>query len=205
MLQRSDEWFDVRLGRFTASMANDLLGKITLKTTLEKIANLAMKKAGEMYFGKLEEDVFLSKDVQRGIDLEPMAFNNCKDKMALDFIEVNECGFYSYGEHAGASPDGLVGNDAVLEIKCPTLKTFNELVITNEINTKYYAQMQMQMLCTNRSKAYFHNYVIHNGSEISYTIEVERDELMISELKERINYAAELKLQYFETLKNRLR
>mgnify|MGYP001951740481 CR=1 FL=1 len=91
-----------------------------------------------------------------------------------------------------------------LEIKCPTIETFNKLVLTEEINPKYFAQMQMQMLATNAEKTHFYNYVIHNGKEIDYTIEVPRCEETISLLKERIEYATELKNEYYNTLVKRL-
>lgn len=202
--QRTDDWFELRKGKFTASKADNLLGKLTLKRTKDKIEHYAQIKAGELYFGLSQEENYISKDMQRGIDLEPLAFGKFQDRMRNDFLDAFESEFVIINEHAGASPDGLVSNGDNLEIKCPTIETFNKLVLTEEINPKYFAQMQMQMLATNAEKTHFYNYVIHNGKEIDYSIEVPRCEETISLLKERIEYATELKNEYYNTLVKRL-
>ena len=150
--QRTDDWFELRKGKFTASKADNLLGKLTLKRTKDKIEHYAQIKAGELYFGLSQEENYISKDMQRGIDLEPLAFGKFQDRMRNDFLDAFESEFVIINEHAGASPDGLVSNGDNLEIKCPTIETFNKLVLTEEINPKYFAQMQMQMLATNASQ-----------------------------------------------------
>jgi len=203
--QKTKEWFEARRGNFTASQIDSLLGKLSLKRTQDKINNYAMKKAGEQYFGLSEEEVYLSKDVQRGIDLEPRAFETFKGIKRLDFIDVTEATYVPYNEHSGATPDGIVkmlANEN-LEIKCPTIETFNKLVLTGEINSKYFAQMQMQMLSTNTEVTHFFNYVLHNDVEYYHTILVYRCEDTINELKERIAYATEIKLGFLETLKEK--
>ena len=204
-MQRTNEWFEQRKGKFTASKADNLLGKITLKTTTQKIETYAMQKAGEEFFGLSEEDEFISFDMQRGIDLEPLAFEKLRNELALQFIEVEEVGFISIDEHSGASPDGKCSNGDNIEIKCPKIETFNKLVLTDEIDSKYFAQMQMQMLATGAKKTHFFNYVIHNGFEFSYRIEVPRCEETISLLQERIKYAAEIKNEFLKILNNKLK
>lgn len=195
--QRSQEWFDERLGKFTASRISELLGVKALGLTGE---GYAMEMAIEELFGK--EESFMSYDMQRGVELEPLAFNQFKEKKALEFISVDNCGFFKHCEDSGASPDGLVGEDAVLEIKCPTRKTFFKLKLTNEIDAKYFAQMQMQMLATNRNKAYFFNYIIIDGVEHTHEIEVERCGVTIARIKERLADAIEIKKQFIEKLTN---
>ena len=204
MEQQSKEWFEARIGRFTASQMDRLLGKITLKTTTDKINLYCQQKAGEMYFGISDELEYLSKDMQRGIDLEPLAFEKFADEMNAKFLTVKKMPFVRYNEHSGASPDGQVSNGDNLEIKCPTIETFTRLVLTSEINPKYFAQMQMQMLCTGAELTHFYNYVIHNGQEFSHTIEVPRCEETISLLKERIDYATKIKLDYYNLLVQKL-
>ena len=141
MLQRSDEWFDARKGRFTASEIYKLLG---VKGLGETGKSYIFEKAVEEVFGLDEEDTFVSFDMQRGIDLEPLAFNKFQEIKALDFMEVEQCGFIEFHKSTGSSPDGLVDIEAVLEIKCPTRSTFFKLVATNEIDQKYFYQMQHQ-------------------------------------------------------------
>lgn len=200
--QRSSEWFEMRKGRFTASDISRLLGKETLKKTKDSIDNFAFEKALEVVYGLDEDDDLVSFDMQRGIDLEPLAFNKFKELKSLEFIDVNNCIFFPFGSSAGASPDGLVGMDSILEIKAPRRNKFFKLVANgiNVVDFKYIAQMQMQMLCTNSKKAYFFNYLIENGKEYWHEIIIERDECMIDLIKERIKLANEIKLNYISKL-----
>lgn len=200
MLQRSNDWFEARKGRFTASDIHKLLGVRGLGQTGE---SYIFEKAVEELFGLNEEDEFTSKDIQRGVTLEPLAFRKFQELKEFDFIEVQETTFFPYGLHAGASPDGLVGNDSILEIKCPRPNKFFNLVAKgiDAIDKEYIAQMQMQMLCTNSVKAYFFNYIIFNGFEMWHEIEVLRDDVQIELIKQRIEDAILIKNQYIEELK----
>lgn len=204
MEQRSKEWFDARSGRFTASRISDLLG---VKGFGKMGDTYAYDCAVETVFGpEEEEEKFISWDIKRGVELEPLAFKKFKEIMELEFITVEEATFFPYGEHAGASPDGLVGQQAVLEIKCPRVKKFMRISLEgiSAVDPYYIDQMQMQMLCTNSEKAYFFNYLIINNKEYSNTIEVWRDEKRIDFIKERLNQAIDLKLNYVEQLKRLL-
>lgn len=201
--QRSVEWYNQRLGRFTASEITRLLGKLTTATGLKAFESYCMEKATESVFG-LIEDEYTSFDMQRGIDTEPYAFDAFYELMGEQFIEVRKSGFVNYGDHAGASPDGLVGEKDDLEIKCPNAKNFFKLAITREVPENHYAQMQMQLLCLGGDKAYYFNYLTHQGEPYHFTIEVPRDEAMITLIKERIEMAIELKLKYIEALKSTL-
>jgi exodeoxyribonuclease (lambda-induced) len=195
--QRSDDWKIERYGKFSASEIYKLLG---IKGLGQTGKNYAIEKAIEELYGEMEEN-FISYDMQRGIELEPLAFAKFKELKELEFLNVENCSFFKLNDDAGASPDGLVSDDAVLEIKCPKSTTFFELVATNEIDSKYYAQMQMQMLCTNRNKAYFFNYLIHEGTEYHHEIIIERDDKMIELIKERLTEATEIKKEYINKIK----
>lgn len=196
-LQRSKEWFDVRLGRFTASQIDSLLGIKGLGLTGE---SYIFEKAVETVFGKDENDDFTTYDMQRGVELEPIAFEKFKELKELEFIEVSETSFFCFGDHAGASPDGLVGNDAILEIKCPRPTKFFKLVKDNQIDKCYLSQMQMQMLCTNSQRAHFFNYIIFNGVEMWHEIIVERDEKVIELIRQRLEEAIILKHEFTQYL-----
>lgn len=195
-IQRSEDWHNQRLGKFTASEIHKLMG---IKGLGETGKSYAFDKAVETVFGEVEEN-FISYDMQNGIDTEPIAFKKFTELKALQFIEVLNCGFFNVGENAGASPDGLVGNDAVLEIKCPKAGTFFKLVATNVIDPKYYYQMQMQMMATGRKKAYFFNYFIFEGEEFWHEIEVEQDEAVCDKIWDRILEAEKEKQIYIELL-----
>lgn len=194
--QRSEGWFDERIGRFTASEIHKLMGKQGLGITGE---TYAIEKAIESQFGKVEEN-FTSFDMQRGIELEPLAFEKFRYLKDLDFIEVKEAFFFPYGEHAGASPDGLVGTDAIFENKCPRPKKFFKIVADGKIDPEYEWQVQKQMLASNSQRAYFFNYIILDGKEYWHEIIIERDEPKIDLIKSRLDIAIEIKLDYIEKL-----
>jgi len=201
MLQRSEEWFKARLGRFTASEIHKLMGVKGLGLTGE---SYCFEKASEIVFGVDEEDSFTSYDMQRGTTLEPLAFRKFKELKEPEFIEVKECTLFPYGNDACASPDGLVGNDAVLEIKCPRSTKFFNLVAkgVDAIDKEYFYQMQFQMMCTNSIKAHFFNYQIFNGVEMWHEIEVDRCEETIKKIDERIKEATVLRNEFIEYLIN---
>lgn len=202
MLQRSKEWFEARRGRFTASNIHRLLGKESLKKTKQSIETYAFEKAVEYLYGIEEEPEFLSKDLERGIKLEPMAFNRFKELKGFEFIDVKESTFIPFGEHSGASPDGCVSDNSNLEIKCPRRNKFFKIIANGniEIPLQYHAQMQMQMLCSNTEKTYFFNYYIENGIEYWHELIVDRDEGMINLIKDRIEKATVIKLDFIEKI-----
>jgi exodeoxyribonuclease (lambda-induced) len=194
--QRTEEWHLARMGKFTASPIYQLLGIKALGLTGE---GYAFNKAIQELFGETE-DPFISYEMQVGIDTEPLAFAHFKGLKALEFIEVTTCGFFEYNEHCGASPDGLVGDDGILEIKCPKASTFFKLVADGEIDKKYMAQMQMQMMCTGRTKAYFFNFLVIRGEKYWHEIVVERDEDMIDLIKARIAEAVAVKNNFIKKI-----
>jgi putative phage-type endonuclease len=198
MLQRSKDWYEARRGRFTASEIHKLLGIQGLGETGK---TYAFEKAVEAVYG-LEEETFTSFDMQRGIDLEPFAFRKFQDIKAMDFIDVQECTFFPYGEHAGASPDGLVGIDECLEIKCPKRNQLLKIVANgiSEVAKPYIPQMQMQMMCTNSKRCHFFCYGIFEGREMWHTLIVEADLVMQNLIKTRIDEAVAIKQNYIELL-----
>jgi putative phage-type endonuclease len=187
-LQRTEKWFEQRRGRFTASEIHKLLG---VKGLGETGLSLCRKKAQEIVFGRDEEWDVLTYDMQRGVSQEPIAFELFKSEKELDFIEVKKCGFYKVGENSGASPDGLVGTDGVLEIKCPKPEKFFLLVEKEieAIDQEYIDQMQLQMYGTRRKKCYFVNYLNFNGEHLTHEIIVPRDKSRIDLILERIELA----------------
>jgi len=199
MEQRSQEWYDARLGRFTASEAYKLMGIKGLGKTGE---SYAFENAVEMAFGSDEEDNFTSFDMQKGVDLEPVAFEKFKELKELEFLRVKTSEFVKIGENAGASPDGEVSDNSVLEIKCPKPNKFFNLVRVGEsaIDKMYNYQMQMQMHATNSNQCYFFNYIIFNGVPMWHEIIVKYDAELIVKILDRIEEAVVLRNQYTQEL-----
>lgn len=112
-------------------------------------------KVAERHFFD-ESDGFQSDAMERGNDLEPEARDMYEDRY---FVEVEQVGYISYGEWFGVSPDGLVGDDGMIEIKCPLGKEWIRFSEQREIDKKYVAQMQWTMWLTGRKWCdfiYFH-------------------------------------------------
>ena len=196
MEQRSEDWHNARLGKFTASEIHKLMG---IKGLGENGKTYAFEKAIEELYGQVEEN-FVSYDMERGIELEPLAFNKFKELKSLEFLDVENCGFFNLTDISGASPDGLVSDNAVLEIKCPKAGTFFKLVSDGEVDKKYFYQMQHQMMCTGKTKAYFFNYFIFQGVEYWHEIIIERDEKVCSLICERIAEANKIKTEYIDKI-----
>lgn len=198
--QKSAEWFKLRLGKFTSSEAHKLMGVKGLGKTGE---TYAFEKAIELLEGIDEDDNLDTWDIRRGNELEPYAFKKFKELKELEFIDVSKCSFFNIDENIGSSPDGLVDNDAVLEIKCPRREKFYKIVSfgIDEVDKEYLFQVQHQMWVTNRQKAYFMNYLIENGAEKWHIIEIERDDSIIDLMKERTKEAIILRDKFVDQLK----
>lgn len=208
MQQRSKEWFEARRGRFTASEIHRILGKQGLKGTNGAIDLMGFEKAVESCFGIDETESFLSADMQRGVNLEPVAFELFKEKKELEFLDVEECGFFKIGGNAGASPDGLIKTNgavtSVLEIKCPKHLKFFKLVANgeSEIDFKYIAQMNMQMLSTNTEKCSFFNYLLFNNEEYSHEIIVKKNNTLCDLIESRVKEVSKVRDEYIKKLTN---
>lgn len=146
--QRTDEWFAARLGKVTASRVADIIAKTKAGEYTAGRDNLMAQLAIERLTGQAQES-YSSASMQWGTDQEPFA--RAAYEIATGQM-VEECGFISHPmiANAGASPDGLVGDDGLVEIKCPNTATMIETLLTQKVPSKYITQMQMQMACTGR-------------------------------------------------------
>lgn len=145
--QRTDQWFAARLGKVTASRVADLMAT-TKSGYAASRDNLMVQLAIERLTGQQQES-FNSPAMQWGVDQEPFA--RAAYEIATTQM-VDECGFVPHPtiDMAGASPDGLVGDEGLVEIKCPLTSTMIETLLTQKVPSKYITQMQMQMACTDR-------------------------------------------------------
>lgn len=159
----------------------------------------ALEKAIDFFINP-EEDLYLSQAVEDGAETEPFAFEKFKSLKSSEFLDVTEAFFISNDGVSGSSPDGLVSNNSVLEIKCPTKTTFFRLVLTNEIDKKYFFQMQKQMKDTGATQCYYFVYFISDGEEYWHEILVPRCEETIALIEERILIAVKLRDEYVEQI-----
>ncbi|QHJ77478.1 MAG: hypothetical protein [Caudoviricetes sp.] len=184
ILQRTPEWFELRLGKVTASRIGDLMAKTRSGYSASR-ANYMTELAIQRLTGTVEQG-FTSPAMQWGTDQESNARN------AYSFFtdnEVNEIAFINHPviEQAGASPDGLVGDDGLVEIKCPNSATHLDTLLTGKINNKYLFQMQWQMACTGRKWCDFVSFDPRFPEDLKIFIKrVNRDDELIAEITEEV-------------------
>ena len=147
MEQRTDDWFAARLGKVTASRISDVVAKTKSGVSASR-GNYMAQLIVERMTNKPTES-YSNSAMQWGTDTEPLA--RAAYEMVTDTM-VEEVGFVPHPdlEMCGASPDGLVNDDGLIEIKCPNTATHIEFLISGDIDNKYCLQMQWQMACTGR-------------------------------------------------------
>lgn len=147
MEQRTEDWMQARLGKVTASRVADVMARIKSGYGAAR-KNYMCELLCQRLTGKFEEG-FNSAAMQRGTELEPVARSIYE---MLNDVMVTEVGFLDHPDISefGASPDGLVGKDGLIEIKCPNTATHIEFLQTGKIDNRYLLQMYSQMMCANR-------------------------------------------------------
>lgn len=147
IVQGSPEWFLARLGRVTASRVADVIAKTKTGWGASR-ANYMAELIAERLTGETAPS-YTNAAMQWGTDQEP----NARAAYELRFdVDVVQIGFVPHPalEMAGASPDGLIGDDGLVEFKCPNTSTHIDTLLGEPIAAKYVTQMQWQMACTGR-------------------------------------------------------
>ncbi len=185
VVQGSEEWFAQRLGKVTASRIGDVMAKGRSGAPSVTRSNYIAELVAERLSGQTAEG-HSSAAMQWGTDTEPQA------REAYRFhrqTQVVECGMIQHPKIAmsGASPDGLVGSDGLVEIKCPNSATHIKTVMGAKIDRKYLLQMQWQMACAERDWCDFVSFDPRLGLDCQYwRIRVERDGALISEIETEV-------------------
>lgn len=174
--QRSDDWFTSRLGKATASRFADIMRG----SRLAGWKNYKAQLVAERLTGRREE-TWTSREMQHGIDTEPLA----RLMYSLHSGHIVELtGFIPHTElAAGASPDGLIGDDGGLEIKCPNSATHLHTLRSAKVPVQYLPQIYGALWITGRAWWDFVSFdprLPTNAQLI--VIRVQRDEDRIAEL-----------------------
>ena len=145
--QRTEAWHQQRLGRVTASRVADVIAKTKTGASASR-DNYATQLVLERLTNK-QAEFYSNAAMQWGTETEPMARQAYELKRG---VFVDEVGFIDHPtiEMSGASPDGLVGKNGLVEIKCPESKTHMEYLLSGKAPAKYIPQMMWQMACTGR-------------------------------------------------------
>jgi putative phage-type endonuclease len=195
MEQRSAEWFSARLGKVTASKIDDIMVK-TKYGESQYTKKYKLQLVTERLTNKVVP-VFMNAAMAHGVEYEDEARVEYANKMKLLIgTDVREVGLIDHPsiDMSAASPDGLVGEDGLIEIKCPQPMTHTETLESGVIAKKYIHQMQWQMACTGKKWCDFVSYHPDFPKEYQLFIKrVERDDDLISRCEESvINFLKEV-------------
>jgi putative phage-type endonuclease len=173
--QGSEEWHNIRKLKGTASKAT------AIRTRGAGLKTLAL----ELFFDYIftgEKKRFVNEHTERGNELEAQARSIYE---ILTGNEVQQVGFIEHNDYIGCSPDGLIGEDGDLEIKCPSDKTYFEYIIDEnfKVPSDYYNQCQMRLLIEKRKwcDIFFYN---PNFTKSHILVRIEPDEKAFEELEE---------------------
>lgn len=187
MEQRSTEWFAARLGCVTASRVKDVMASGRGGAPSATRKNYMMELLCERLTGQQGgADLSRNPAVQRGVELEPFA---CMAYEADKGVIVAETGLVMHPSipRFGASPDGLVGEHGVLEIKCPNTATHIATMQSERHDPQYEWQMLAQMACTGRAWADFVSYDDRLPEPLQYVCHrFERDFKRIREMESEV-------------------
>jgi len=180
MEQGTDDWFAARCGKVTASRIADVMAKTKTGYGAGR-KNYMAQLVIERLTGTIA-DSYTNTAMQWGIDTEPYA----REAYEIQTGEiVEQVGFIDHPEieMSGASPDGLVGDKGMLEIKCPNSATHIETLLSGKVDKKYILQMHWQMMCAEREYCDFLSYDPRMPEGLKYWCKrVELDQELATEI-----------------------
>ncbi len=184
MEQKSAEWFAARLGKATGSRIAEIVAKTKSGDSASR-GNYMAQLVIERLTNKQEES-YSNDFMDWGNLQEPFARAAYE---AATNVLVDEVGMITHPriEMSGASPDGLVGDDGLVEIKCPKTATHIETLLSKTVPGKYNIQMQWQMACTDRSWCDFVSFDPRMPEGLQMFLKrVPRDDALIKTLEDEV-------------------
>ena len=180
--QGSDAWFAQRIGLVTASRLNDVMA--TLKSGGEAATrkNYRAQLIAER-LTKTKADSFTNSAMQWGTDNEPIARAMYEIQTGND---VDQVGFIVHPDIAmtGASPDGFINSDGLIEIKCPNTATHIDYLLNGVAPTEYHNQMLWQMECTGRDWCDFASFDPRMPDDMQlFIVRFNKDDTKLKELR----------------------
>lgn len=199
MIQRSPEWFQIRTGKVTASRIADMMARTKTGWGAGR-ANYMAELVAERLTG-VPQNGYVNAAMQRGTEIEPDAIT------AYEFYSDNHVEPVAFIQHptiemSGASPDGHIGDDGSLEVKCPNTATHIDTLLGQSVPAKYILQIQWQLACSGRFWADFVSYDPRMPEDLKLFVRrVERDDAKIAELEtEVVKFLGEIDLKVQQLL-----
>ena len=182
MIQHSIEWLEARKGRVTASRVGDLMPGARGKHLASREVYM-MELATEILTGGLAP-FFENEAMRHGTETEPIARGVYEAETSQ---WVDEVGFkYSEKYQMGASPDGLIGDNGCIEIKCPNTATLLKLKASGKINPKHLVQMNVVMLVWDRQWCDYFVYDQRLPSNNFFMRRIEKNEEVVNGIIEEV-------------------
>lgn len=183
--QGSAEWLQLRCGKITASRICDVMAMLKRGGEGAERRNYRVDLVAERLSGRTE-DHYVSPEMAWGTEYETRA----RTEYEMDAGEMVETvGFILHPtiDYAGASPDGLIGSDGGLEIKCPKTATHIRWMLANQVPVEHQAQMQWNMCCAGRAWWDFASYDprLPDGLKL-FVVRLGRDDGHIAEIEEAV-------------------
>jgi putative phage-type endonuclease len=144
-IQGTPEWLAERAGKVTASMISNVM----MNPETAGFRDYQAQIVAEILTGKPQGSDFTNAAMQFGTETEPLARSAYEAETGFFVDEVGFCQHPKI-DRSGASPDGLVGKDGLVEIKCPKVATHLAYLIADVVPAAYKNQMMWQMACTGR-------------------------------------------------------
>ena len=178
-IQGSPEWLSERAGKVTASMVSAVLAKPETAGYRDYQAQLV----AEILTGKPQGSDYTNAAMQFGTEMEPLARSAYEAETGFSVDEVGFCQHPTINR-AGASPDGLVGKNSLVEIKVPKVATHLAYLIAGVVPVGYKNQMMWQMACTGRDWCDFVSFRPDLPEHLQlFVIRFKRDPARIIELE----------------------
>ena len=182
--QGSEAWFQARLGKATGSRIADIIAKTKTGYSTSR-ENYMAQLVCERMTQKVAES-YSNSAMAWGTETEPLA--RAAYEVETGYV-VDQIGFVDHPFIAmtGASPDGLIENSGMIEIKCPNTATHIETLLSEKVPTKYLTQMTWQMCCTGRHWTDFVSYDPRMPENLQLFIKrVEYDPKYAAELEQEV-------------------
>lgn len=214
-IEKREKWLKDRRGKFTSSEYGRLMGYENDPKYQTQLTKGGMTYAYEKYLETItsESDSFSTSSTEHGNEFEKEAAVQFMEETGLVVANYGiDQEFIELGEHLGCTPDGLIGDDAGFESKCPNSKTHDHYLSNIQCQdsfkktcSDYYWQIQGSMYITGRKKWYFVSYDPRfvEQKERLLILRIDRNEEDIENLKNRLRLAIGYKLSLLKKRANR--
>ena len=189
--QCSAEWLAARAGCLTASAIADMLAKTKTGESASR-ANLRARLVAERLTG-IPQDGFSNAAMQWGNEQEPFA-RAAYEIHSGNLVDQTGLVMHPSIPYAGASPDGLIDDCGLVEIKCPNTATHIKYLLSGDAPKEYQPQMLWQMECTERKWCDFVSFDPRMPSHLQlFVVRFDRDEGRINDVRaEAVKFLAEV-------------